>query len=269
MYSVKTKSCSLKRTQKSSYCGNHYHGTALDSNGFTYNSQTIKPSECLSYHRQQEVVVNRIGDPHWKSRRIKLKIVEENIYQYYKRGKTYPYSNITGSQISCEGQSKVINGKKIYNIIEHVEDHLTLELSSLLMNDHKILDKKRNRVLNCKPEDSYCYYGNTLYIWDELQKPECNLYQAKSEVDGIATTINDMKYFSSNSSRIHLKMMNTFEKCGRQIYETDFDDIFLLPLESQKPISQSLPSNEASIFKTFSIQDSFYITNYLRISKKT
>ena len=257
LYSVKAVSCSLKRTQKSHYCGNHDHGTPLDSNGYTYNSQKIHPWDCQKYHDHQEVVVNRIGDPHWKSRRIKLRIGEENIYQYYKRGKSYPYSDVTGSQISCEGQSKVIEGKTVFNIIEHVEDHLTLESNDLLMNEHKILDKKRNRVLNCSPEDNHCYYGSTVYVWDKLQKPKCNLYEAKSEVDGVTTKISNLKYFSSNSSRIHLKMLSKVEKCDRQIYETDFKDIFLLPLENEKAILQSLPSNEASIFKTFSIQDSF------------
>ena len=52
-------------------------------------------------------------------------------------------------------------------------------------------------------------------------------------------------------------MLSKVEKCDRQIYETDFKDIFLLPLENEKAILQSLPSNKASIFKTFSIQDSF------------
>ena len=203
------------------------------------------------------MVVNRVGDPYWKSHRIKLRNGEENIYQYYKRGKTYPYSDVTGSQISCEGQTKLIEGKKVSNIIEHVEDHLTLESNDLLMNQDKVLDKKRNRVLNCKPEDNHCYYGNTVYVWDKHQKPECDLYIAKSDVDGVTTKINDLKYFSSNSSRIHLKMLNMVEKCGRQIYETDFNGIFLLPLEKERAISQMLPSNEASIFKTFSIQDSF------------
>ena len=46
LHSVKAVSHSLKRTQKSHYCGNHDHGTPLDSNGFTYNSQKIKPLEC-------------------------------------------------------------------------------------------------------------------------------------------------------------------------------------------------------------------------------
>ena len=174
---------------------------------------------------------------------------------------------MTGSQISCEGQDKMIEGQTTNSIIEHIEDHLTLELNDLLMNEDKIVDKKRNRVLNCKPSDNHCYYGNTVYVWDKIDKPKCDLYEAKGEVQGVTTKVNDLRYFSSNSSRIHLKIINTIEKCDKQIYETDFKNIFLLSLENQHPISQSLPSNEASIFKAFSIQDSFLYNKLSQIIK--
>ena len=41
------------------------------------------------------------------------------------------------------------------------------------------------------------------------------------------------------------------------IYETEFKDIYLFPLENQRSISNFLPSLELSVFKAFSIQDSF------------
>ena len=230
LFSIKAISCILRRTQKSHYCGNYNYGISVDSNSFTYNPQVVKPVECQRYHKDREVFVERIEDPHWKIQRVKLKIGTENIYQYYKRGKTYPYSDVTGSQISCEGQDKMIEGQTINNIIEHIEDHLTLELNDLLMNEDKIVDKKRNRVLNCKPSDNHCYYGNTVYVWDKIDKPKCDLYEAKGEVQGVTTKVNDLRYFSSNSSRIHLKIINTIEKCDKQIYETDFKNIFLLSL---------------------------------------
>ena len=49
---------------------------------------------------------------------------------------------------------KTIAGKKIDNIIEHIEDHLTLEVNDLIMNEDNIFDRKINRKLKCKPEDN-------------------------------------------------------------------------------------------------------------------
>ena len=266
-FTVKAKSCSLRRTQKSNYCGNYDHGIALDSNGYTYNTQIISPEECQKYHDEREVNVRGIGAPLHETRRFKLHIGKENVYQYYKRGKTYPHTDVLGSQISCEGRTKMVDGKNIANIVEHVEDHLTLELNQLLMNDGKIVDKKRNRILNCKPEDNHCYYGNTIYIWDKVGKPNCDLYEAKEEVSGIMSTSNNLKYFSSNSSRIHLQITKKVSKCGRVIFETEFKDIYLLPLESQARIPQFLPSLELSIFKAYSIQDSFLYNKLAHLIK--
>ena len=55
--------------------------------------------------------------------------------------------------------------------------------------------------------------------------------------------------------------------CGKQVYETDFKDIFLLSLENQSHITQPLPSSEASIFKAFSIQDIFLYNKLSQIIK--
>ena len=164
-FTVKAISCSLRRTHRSQYCGNYDHGISLDSDGFTYNTVKLTAEECQRYHEDKETYVGRIGAPHYKERRVKLNIGEENVYQYYKRGKAYPYTDAIGSQISCEGQDKEIGGKTISNIIEHIEDHLTLEVNELVMNEDNIIDKKRNRKLNCKPQDNQCNYGNTIYVW--------------------------------------------------------------------------------------------------------
>ena len=88
----------------------------------------------------------------------------------------------------------MIDGQKVSNIVEHIEDHLTLEENDLLVSDDKILDKKRNRVLNCHFNDMYCYYGNVLYVWSKQEnKNNCDLYEAKQEVEGLTMTVNQEK----------------------------------------------------------------------------
>ena len=141
--------------------------------------------------------------------------------------------------------------------MKHIEDHLTLDINELLVNDDKITDKKYNRILSCKPEDNHCYHGNTVYVCDKIEKPGCDLYEAKEAVQCMITTANNLKYFSSNTSRIHLKITKEISKCERIIYKTEFKYIFLLPLENQHPILLSLPSIELSILKAFSTQNSF------------
>ena len=94
-----------KEKAKSQYCGNYDHGISLDSDGFTYNTQKLTEKECQQFHDDQEIYVERIGTPHYENRSVKLYIEEENIYQYYKRGRAYPYTDAVGSQISCEGQN--------------------------------------------------------------------------------------------------------------------------------------------------------------------
>ena len=42
---------------------------------------------------ERELYVKTINSPDWEAKRVKLSLGKENIYQYYKRGKTYPYVN--------------------------------------------------------------------------------------------------------------------------------------------------------------------------------
>ena len=131
---------------KTIYCGNYDHGISVDYNGFAYNSVKVKPEECRKYHRERKLCVKTMNSPDGEAKRVKLSLGKENIYQYYKRGKTYPYVNAIGSQISCTGHEKMIDGPKVSNIVEHVEDHLTMEENDLLVSDDKILDKKSFRL---------------------------------------------------------------------------------------------------------------------------
>ena len=83
--------------------------------------------------------------------------------------------------------------------MEHVEDHLTLEENDLLVSDDKIVDKKRNRILSCNFSDIFCYYGNILYVWENHDKKNnCDLYEAKQEVEGLTTTVNQQRFFPSS-----------------------------------------------------------------------
>ena len=75
------------------------------------------------------------------------------------------------------------------------------------------------------------------------------------------------KYFTSNTSLIHLQMTEKLSVCGRHVYKTDFKDVYLLDLNKERPISNQLPSAELSIFKAFGVQDNFIYNRMTHILK--
>ena len=49
--------------------------------------------------------------------------------------------------------------------------------------------------------------------------------------------------------------------------ETNFKDVYLLDMRNQQPITNQLPSSDISIFKAFSIQDSFIYQKVTQLLK--
>ena len=105
--------------------------------------------------------------------------------------------DLLGSQIVCEGGTKTIHGKEISSVTEHIQDNIVLEANTLIMDENNIVDKKKDRKLNCKPEDGECRYGDIIYVWNvpKQKQTNCDLFETK-QVQGEIISAGNTKYFT-------------------------------------------------------------------------
>ena len=168
---VNAISCQLTRTRITSYCGNAHHTTNIDSESFFNVPQKLTRRQCIMYHSDKAIYI--------KEKRYKLNVGEENIIEYYSKGNAYPFLDIIGSQIVCQREEKNIDGKRISNIVEHIQDNIILETNTLIMDNVNIVDKKKDRKLKCKPEDNECHFGDMIYAWKAPKRKYCDPFETK------------------------------------------------------------------------------------------
>ena len=64
-----------------------------------------------------------------------------------------------------------------------------------------------------------------------------------------------------------MEIKNKIQKCGRTIYSTDFDSIFILDLNKQEPIKKILTPENLSVMRDYSIRDSWIFNRLTKLLK--
>ena len=62
-------------------------------------------------------------------------------------------------------------------------------------------DINNNRLLNCKPEDTGCFFNEDTYYWNH-DEPKCKYYELK-KVRGIFTFVDGVRYTKWGLKRLH------------------------------------------------------------------
>ena len=153
----------------------------------------------------------------------------------YTKGRQYPYEGWDGNQIKCQGKNTMIDNIRTPHTIEYEEDTWLIGETELLAGKDNLMDFKKKRILKCQPDSNTCMFNHIRYSWIH-RKPQCPIYALKN-VRGLITTVGDEKYFTSDNDLIHLKL-NTprIRRCDRNMFSTDFDDIYLLDLNDEREI---------------------------------
>ena len=125
-----------------------------------------------------------------------------------------------------------------------------------------------NRLLNCKPENIGCGFNEDTYYWNN-DEPECKYYELK-KVKGIFTFVDGVRYFTANDSLIHLRIDKDPVKAGSQkIFGTDFDRIYILNLNYQNPIKDSIKAESLSLMRDYAIIDSWVFNRLIQMLRST
>ena len=228
---------------------------------FTSKPQSIDSSECWRMFNDKDVILMQTHSSdtskRWK-KRYKLKLNYENRFSYFELGDTYPHWDLVGgSSISCNGGSLKFDEGYVSNMIIHNEDLIEVINVTLLIDTetNQIMDKSSKNILDCFPNEGECRFGSFQYVWKQ-KKQVCNLLATK-EVDGQLIRLETNAKFITNSSLIDLKLENRVHTCNRKVYPTDFEDIFLLDMETEDPIQETIAPEDVNVFKDFSVRDKF------------
>ena len=130
-------------------------------------------------------------------------------------------------------------------------------------------DVRKNRILNCKIDDKECNFDLITYIWEKRQEPKCQSYHLK-KVRGTLTEVDEGKFFTAKDNLIHLRLdKRPIDKCGKKVYGTDVDKIYILNLKEEEPITIELSAENLSIMRDYSIRDSWVFNRMTQILKES
>ena len=153
-------------------------------------------------------------------------------------------------------------------MIVHNEDLIEVKNATLLIDaeTNQIMDRNSKSMLDCLPNEGECKFGSFQYVW-KPKKQTCNLLSTK-QVEGQLIKLGSNAKFITNSSLIDLKLENRVHACNRRVYPTDFKDIFLLDLETEDPIQETIAPEDVNVFKDFSVRDKFIFNRMNALLKK-
>ena len=105
-----------------------------------------------------------------------LNLTKILIYQCIPRENNILHLN--GMELKCDGEVTRIDNIDISLGIECEEDELLIQETTIVTNGNKMKDINNNRLLNCKPEDTGCFFKEDTYYWNH-DEPKCKYYELK------------------------------------------------------------------------------------------
>ena len=219
----------------------------------TYETIPISQEECRYMHKYK---ATKLG---FENKKFDLVPNKENIVKYYVQGWQRQGKDIMGTQLVCEGEHHIfknyVSAIKISNIVIHHTDVIYITNTTLLIENEDILDKDNKRIIPSRKELETCTFDNIRYIWN-LQAPTCNLYQIKS-LHGQIASDSKTELFTGNNSLIQLDVKERITLCGRNLYKTDFRNIFILKINEEAPIKQDIEPIHISILTEVGVRDKY------------
>ena len=252
--------CSIRRTTKISHCGAYHHSLNLNSHEMTYEPIPVAEKTCKDMLKYRKYKFLDLGE----NKSLDLELNKEHVLKYYEKGYQLPGTEAFGSSILCGGEKHTFGDKMISNVVIHHTDVITITNTTLLIENQDIVDTSNRRILECRKEKETCSFDNVRYIW-ALKEPNCKLYQVKS-LQGQVSTLNsnasnptaeEYSKFTANGSLIELTMKGRITICDRNLYKTDFANIFILKVNEELPIEQNIEPIHISILTEVGIRNKY------------
>ena len=250
---VYAKRCQGMESRLPAYCGDHDHQTLLLDYWRVNERDRMAPSDCRWIWTEGKVSLggndyaikpNTTFQKQWNA-------VGENFY--------------TSTHIDCEGgKAKVPTAEKPTRTMTYVVDGhyttITTNLEELALNEQDRLTTVRDRLrLPCTFNAGYCQVSSGTYVWDDLTEDQkCRLYQARRTSGQLPTDGDGVRTFiATDGTAMRFTVGNPVFKCGRQVWETEHERLFLTRDLDEPLFQRRVPAAERSTLMYANVQDAY------------
>ena len=242
--------CSMVMTQSVRYCGVYSHQVVINKYGFTEQITPVSVEDCRRYITSLEFVdVN--------GRKHSLQMNAVNSIDYEEKGRTW----LDDGEVYCKGE----DWRRGDDIMEGVVVFRQLKLSLVhekfsILND-RVTAYDSNRRLPCAVSSLACATPAKTFIWEPVED-ECKLALTRT-VTGIDVAGPTASVFmSTDQSLVRLIQRRTVSMCGRIVIATNYDRLFLYPVERGKLFERRIRPDEVSV-STFAANRDEYLYFHL------
>lgn len=231
--------CRVWVTRRASYCGAFDHSTPLDRWTTVNKPHPISVQQCKEMVRSGKFMVGEQGYT-----------VGVGVMSAFSHEAIGHYSAVDGSEIKCQGGEFRVGDKKIPDTVVVDSYNVWIENEKFRTNDQRVQsdghthadpdnpDLSGNTVtaqanqqqLPCAMADGGCRTMMDTYTW-QVPTDVCRLgYTANRTVTGtVVSEGGDTVFMSTDDSLIRVVLSDRpTSECDRQIWGTNFDNIFVL-----------------------------------------
>ena len=270
--------CQVFKSTRNNFCGRYSHQTSITPLDVTHVKIKLDTKVCKKWLETLTVEASDMGEDtilEEDTPKMTLSHNGENIFRAFKRGS---HIFTTANDVNCLGSTSLVktgNNKEIEisQVVTHIEYKIKIQNVTLVANQQtgEVVDKTLDRRLDCLKQTEKCSFNMDNYIWKN-PKQKCDLYHVQY-ASGQTLGTPDGKYFVSNETLIYLKIKERLRKCGRTLYKTDLNDIFLLRQyvhfhQNQTRIRQNLEPEDIIHAMDYTSRD-LYIYNKLLDNMKS
>lgn len=229
--------CTLTRAQRAYYCGMHHHVTIDETLTYTEAPLRMPVSECRRVVNEGKWTPSS-GTP---GREFSVEVPGHNRFKVEVAGKSYRYNG----GLYCQGGTFAVRDNELkpgqvshyHNMIVVQEYRLVVEEEDFLADPEEdlIVAKNSGTQLECKLSEGGCAQDMTTYHWTE-SNAWCDLAYVRrfaastwqQNVDGKPGM--EEIVMSRDETLIRLILKDKVSKCGRLVYATNMDSVYLLDL---------------------------------------
>jgi hypothetical protein len=241
--------CSLSRSQSASYCGAYDHQTRWDEGSYVSKPITVKGEVCKNW------VENKLYK--FENGKTTSLSMGDQLLTMFHAGKTWTLHG----EVKCQGDTTTVSGKTLDSMVVFHEDRVTLEEVQYLVGPTEVRLAGTGALLNCRPHTGECHRDSATYIWNPPQGPDqdCTLANSRNMTGQLVENQAGKKVFmSTDQSMVRLILgVERILRCGREVYPTNYDKLFLMALPAGRPFTRKLDPHSTSYYTYIDNKDDF------------
>lgn len=221
--SFRARYCKMVQWQTAAYCGVYDHQTALSPFKQFGIAVLVSDAEC-----QQWVNQLRFTDPKKKDHPLKYNATTQ--ISFYVHGKEWHSSS---GEVKCYGDTIIAqDGSSIYQVVMYRQVDIYIgDMDVHVAHDGEVSIGSYSATLDCPLTKGFCAVpGLGTFVWNAAEDgaPRCFLAKTRTINGNLVSTKEDRTVFVSNDgTMVRLEIRQPHVTCGRHIYTTNYDNLFL------------------------------------------